>query len=50
MPRRSVGQALDAIALHHIAKESVAGFIQSVAKFLRQRLSLPADARPALHG
>lgn len=49
-PLGPVGQALDALVLHHIAKESVAGFIQSVAKFLRERLSLPADARPALHG
>jgi hypothetical protein len=38
-PLGVLGQALDSIALHHIAKESVAGFIQSVAKFLRGQLS-----------
>ena len=49
-PLGLVGEALDALVLHHLAKESVAGFIQSVAKFLREQLSLPVDARPALHG
>jgi hypothetical protein len=48
-PLGVLGEALDAIALHHIAKESVAGFIQSVAKFLREQLSAPAPT-PAVHG
>jgi len=46
-PLGALGEALDSIALHHIAKESVAGFIQSVAKFLRQELTTRANANVA---
>ena len=41
-PLGLLGEAVDAIAMHHVARESVAGFIQEVAKFLRHELRVAA--------
>jgi len=49
-PLGLAGEAVDALVMHHIAKESVAGFIQSIAKFLRQQLSPRPDARAVSQG
>ena len=46
-PLGPIGEALDKIVLHHIAKESVAGFIQAVSKFLRAELGTLASAASA---
>ncbi|MEJ7600271.1 MAG: hypothetical protein WKG01_20345 [Kofleriaceae bacterium] len=41
-PLGILGEAVDAIAMHHVARDSVAGFIQAVAKFLRHELRVAA--------
>ena len=47
-PLGVLGSAIDAVAMHRIAEESVTGFIQDVATFLRGLLSAPGQRQNQL--